>query len=183
MIALPLHVSPALSNPRQITSKSQRMDRSHASYLQCGTILCVEYFFRHAWGYQNDDGIWLDAEQVSRGRLKRDGARYDKGVGYDISTTYRSLEEGVTLGFLVWKDFHESNYTKRLYNLRFTGMPVDANGQYLEGPNTFFDGKDIRNVEVVIRNVEDDVCNVEVVTRNVEAAVRNVEDRSATHTL
>ena len=150
-----------------------------------GTILCVEYFFRHAWGYQNDDGIWLDAEQVSRGRLKRDGARYDKGVGYDISTTYRSLEEGVTLGFLVWKDFHESNYTKRLYNLRFTGMPVDANGQYLEGSQTHSSTeKDIRNVEVVIRNVEDDVCNVEVVTRNVEAAVRNVEDRSAAlHTL
>jgi hypothetical protein len=150
-----------------------------------GTILCVEYFFRHGWGYQNDEGIWLDAEQVSRGRLKRDGAHYDQGVGYDISTTYRSLEEGVVLGFLVWKDFHESNYTKRLYNLRLTGMPVDANGQYLEGSQPHSSAeKDIRNVEVVIRNVEDDVCNVEVVTCNVEAVIRNVEDRSATlHTL
>jgi hypothetical protein len=149
------------------------------------TILCIEYFFRHAWGYQNEDGIWLDAEQVSRGRLKRDGTRYDKGVGYDVSTTYRSLEEGVTLGFLVWKDFHDGNYTKHLYNLRLTGMPVDANGQYHEGTQPHSSAeKDIRNVEEDIRNVEEDVCNVEEVICNVEEDVCNVEDRSATpHTL
>jgi hypothetical protein len=95
-------------------------------------ILATEYFFRHGWGYHNSDGIWLDADDVAFGRrYKESDHRYDSGIGFELSTTYRALNEAVKLGFLVWAELWEDYQVRRIFNLRLDTMPVSTEGKFM----------------------------------------------------
>lgn len=94
-------------------------------------ILATEYFFRHGWGYHNHHGIWMEADEVANGRRYVNSTRrYDTGIGFDLSTTYRGLNEAVERGFLVWAERYENSTPRRVFNLRLQGMPVDETGKF-----------------------------------------------------
>lgn len=92
------------------------------------TVLITEYFMRHAWGFQNPQGVWLDVDELQNGRRYADGRRYDAGVGADMKSIRAALEEAVAFGLVVWTDRCE---TGRLYNLHLAGMETGTNGEYL----------------------------------------------------
>ena len=95
-------------------------------------ILTVEYFFRHAWGFQNPNGVWLTAEEIANGRKYSNGKRYDSGTGFAVATIQRALREAIKLGLIVWIENYEYGITTRLYNLRFQGVNVTDKGQVSE---------------------------------------------------
>ena len=80
-------------------------------------ILTVEYFFRHAWGFQNPNGVWLTAEEIANGRKYSNGKRYDSGTGFAVATIQRALREAIKLDLIVWTENYEYGITTRLYNL------------------------------------------------------------------
>ena len=133
------------------------------------TILIVEYLFRHAWGYQNQNGIWLTVEEIAHGRQYDDGHRYDNGTGFGISTIHRALEEAINLSLIVWKEKYEAGISFRQYNLRMMGMSVDEKGQYLEKTNEVVSGiidnnqknanKDIKTSNEDIKNTNEDAIS------------------------
>lgn len=92
------------------------------------TLLLVEYFIRHAWGYQNSDGVWLDMDDLLNGRRYQDGRRYDAGLGCDPKSLRGALEEALRLGLIVWTGRCEKG---RLFNLHLAGMPTGEGGEYL----------------------------------------------------
>ncbi|HPH97295.1 MAG TPA: hypothetical protein PKW33_11880 [Anaerolineaceae bacterium] len=92
------------------------------------TVLITEYFMRHAWGFQNPQGVWLDVDELQNGRRYADGRRYDAGVGADMKSIRAALEEAVAFGLVVWTDRCEYG---RLYNLHLAGMQVGQGGEYL----------------------------------------------------
>jgi len=151
------------------------------------TILIIEYFFRHAWGYQNDHGIWLSARELATGRRYATGKVYDEGTGLDLSTVYRALSDAVNRGFLVWAKFG----TEKYYNLRYEKMPLsltgEFNGKFLEdfpidGERTWGHAPHeeqrtaaIRNLEAVVGTVEESICKVEDPICNSDEQTCNVE--------
>ena len=59
-------------------------------------ILTVEYLIRHSWGYHNEDGIWLTAEEVANGRKYSDESRYyfpSKANGQPLLWAHRAAFE------------------------------------------------------------------------------------------
>jgi hypothetical protein len=94
------------------------------------TILTVEYLFRHSWGFNNKEGIWLSAGEIAEGRQYSDGRRYDAGTGFDVSSIHRALKEALALGLIVWTEKYEAGITTRLFNLRFKGMRANDAGEY-----------------------------------------------------
>jgi len=94
------------------------------------TLLCVEYFIRHAWGWHNPDGSWLEASEVASGRQYLNGTRYDPGVGFDLKSAYRALDDAVGRGLLVWTD-RSRDGKRRIFNLHLAGMEVSPEGEYL----------------------------------------------------
>ena len=95
------------------------------------TILTVEYLFRHAWGFNNKEGVWLSADEIAAGRLYSDGRRYDAGTGFTVVSIHRALKEALALGLIVWIEKYEKATSTRLFNLRFLGMRTNENGEYL----------------------------------------------------
>jgi len=95
-------------------------------------ILAVEYLIRHSWGYRNQHGIWLTAEEVANGRKYSDGRRYDNGTGFALATVQRALKQASEMGLVVWEEYFEDGIIIRKYNLRFQGMQADAKGMFLE---------------------------------------------------
>ena len=95
-------------------------------------ILAVEYFFRHGWGYHNENGVWLTAEEVANGRKYSDGTRYDNGTGFALATVQRALKKASELGLVVWQEDFDGGIITRKYNLRFQGMKTDASGMFLD---------------------------------------------------
>ena len=102
-----------------------------ANISSAATILTVEYLFRHTWGFNNKDGVWLSADEIAAGRLYSDGRRYDDGTGFEISSIHRALKEAVALGLIVWTEKYEAGINKRLFNLHIKGMRINENGEYL----------------------------------------------------
>ncbi len=102
-----------------------------ANISSAATILTVEYLFRHTWGFNNKEGVWLSADEIAAGRLYSDGSRYDAGTGFDVSSIHRALKEALALGLVVWIEKYESGISTRLFNLRFKGMHTNENGEYL----------------------------------------------------
>lgn len=92
----------------------------------------MEYLFRHTWGYQNPDGIWITAEEIANGRRYENGNRYDKGTGFDVSAIHRALNEAVDLGLVVWQDKFEAGVSFRKYNLLLKGISANSKGEYLD---------------------------------------------------
>ncbi|MBL6983049.1 MAG: hypothetical protein ISR58_17885 [Anaerolineales bacterium] len=95
------------------------------------TILTVEYLFRHAWGFNNKEGVWLSADEIAEGRQYSDGFRYDAGTGFDVSSIHRALKEALALGLIVWIEKYEAGITTRLFNLKFKEMHASEIGEYL----------------------------------------------------
>jgi hypothetical protein len=98
-------------------------------------ILTVEYLIRHSWGYHNEDGIWLTAEEIANGRKYSDESRYDNGTGFALATVQRALKKAGELGLVAWQEHFDSGIITRKYNLRFQGMKTDASGRLLEIAN------------------------------------------------
>jgi hypothetical protein len=167
-------------------------------------ILTTEYLFRHGWGYNNPNGVWMDTDDIANGRkyvnTKR---RYDKGIGFEISTINRAISEAVERGFLVWAErWDDHNYTmRRVYNLRLRGMPVAADGRYMgrlpwdddipseaqsapvsivEVGMCIVEAKPTSIVEEVSRTDEDFGSVVEVVESAYEAVISTNEARTET---
>jgi hypothetical protein len=104
------------------------------SLKKASTILTVLYLIRHCWGYHNDAGVWLTANEIAYGRMRENGSTYDDGIGFEVRSVYRALQDAVAAGLLVFTD--ESPFIdghKRRYNLRFFSMSaeVDPSGRYL----------------------------------------------------
>lgn len=156
-------------------------------------ILTVEYFFRHAWGYHNNEGVWMEAEDIAHGRRYRDGRRYDQGTRFDVSSIHRTLQEAVERKLLVWTDYNPRENGARLYNLRFEGMKLSEEGEYL-GPLPWND-EAIGDLEEGSGNLEEPKGNLgashtpssieihplssgklEVVTRNLEEGSGKLEE-------
>lgn len=98
-------------------------------------ILTVEYLIRHSWGYHNEDGVWLTAEEVANGRKYSDGRRYDNGIGFALATVQRALKKAAALKLVVWQEYFDGGTITRKYNLRFQGMKSDDSGMFLEEPD------------------------------------------------
>ncbi|MCD6344172.1 MAG: hypothetical protein J7M17_01000 [Anaerolineae bacterium] len=100
------------------------------------TILTVEYFFRHTWGWATWDGSprWLTADEIAHGRRyrspERADERYDSGIGYSLRAVRDALQEAAARGLLVWRETE----TGRQYALHLQGMVVTAAGQFQEQP-------------------------------------------------
>lgn len=90
------------------------------------TICVVLYLIRHAWGYRNSAGIWMDAEEIQFGRRKDKGA-YDLGTGFDEASIYHSIQEALAAGLIVWSDRNPDGGGARVFNLRFVGAEIDKN--------------------------------------------------------
>jgi|GEM_PF-2651781 len=97
-------------------------------------IIAMEYFFRHAWGWQTGayEIRWLDADDVANGRKYRSAARrgnrYDKGTGYTTRKVRDALEEGVKRDLLVWRH----GQTGKEYALRMTWMEAIGEDGYFD---------------------------------------------------
>lgn len=102
-----------------------------ANISSAATVLTVEYLFRHTWGFNNKEGVWLSADEIAAGRLYSDGRRYDAGTGFDISSIHRAIKEALALGLIVWTEKYENGISTRLFNLRFKGMHTNESGEYL----------------------------------------------------
>ncbi len=102
-----------------------------ANISSAATILTVEYLFRHAWGFNNKEGVWLSANEIAAGRLYSDGRRYDAGTGFNVVSVHRALKEAVALGLIVWTEKYEAGINTRLFNLHIKGMYTNENGEYL----------------------------------------------------
>ena len=141
------------------------------------TILTVEYFFRHSWGYNNPDGTWMDPDDICNGRkYATSPRRYDNGTGYDLSTIYRALNEAVELGILVWAEQWEHETVRRVYNLRLKGMPVGPDGCF-QGRLPWDDNVPDNPMPIGFCTVEDGICNLEELSGKVEALpVGDLED-------
>ena len=143
-------------------------------------ILSVEYLFRHAWGYQNEDGAWLTAEEIANGRKYSDGKlqRYDNGTGFALETIQRALGEAALLGLVVWKEQYEKGIVTRLYNLRFQGMKSNDKGKLLEddeNTNEVVSDDDYQ----ISANANDTSQNaIDEVTNTIEDAKNVNEERS-----
>jgi hypothetical protein len=154
------------------------------------TILVVEYLFRHSWGYHNEEGIWLDAEEIAYGRRKSSGGHYDEGTRLDISSVYRGLKDAITQGLVVWDRGIQNGRIR--YNLRLVGMEIDPKtGEYLG--NRLEEDDDeidlnfpkpelplcnpIRNVEVSIRKNDVPICNNSVPICEDDLPVGNDEEK------
>ena len=94
---------------------------------RASTILAVEYLFRHTWGLNNKERVWLSADEIAEGRLYDNGRRrYDAGTGFDVSSIHRALKEALALGLVVWTERYEAGITTRLFNLRISREPAQA---------------------------------------------------------
>ena len=94
-------------------------------------VLVLQYMFRHTWGYHNPDGVWMTADEIAHGRrFKQKDARYDHGIGKDLSGVYRALKKLRKLGLVVCRfglqDEDASAPQHREYNLRLQGQPATA---------------------------------------------------------
>ena len=118
------------------------------------TILSVEYLFRHAWGFNNKDGVWLSANEIAAGRLYSDERRYDAGTGFNVVSIHRALKEALALGLVVWIEKYESGISTRLFNLRFKGMRTNENGEYLGFATE--EHPEANNTIEVVYNIKDD---------------------------
>ncbi len=102
-----------------------------AKITSAATVLSVEYLFRHTWGFNNKEGVWLSANEIATGRLYSDGHRYDAGTGFTVVSVHRALKEAVALGLIVWTEKYEGGISTRLFNLHIKGMCIDERGEYL----------------------------------------------------
>jgi hypothetical protein len=87
-------------------------------------ILAAEYLIRHTWGWQCDGPRerWLSAEEIAAGRTRRDGSRYDRGIGYHPDTVKKACDANVTQGLLVAREGTSPTGRKqRQYALRLLG--------------------------------------------------------------
>jgi hypothetical protein len=98
-------------------------------------ILTIEYLIRHSWGYHNENGVWLTAEEIANGRKYSDGKRYDNGTGFALATVQRALKKAGELGLVAWQEYFDGGIITRKYNLRFQGMNIDAAGRLIEDAN------------------------------------------------
>jgi hypothetical protein len=96
------------------------------------TILVVEYFFRHTWGWRGgwDKPCWMTEEEIATGRRKQSGDRYDNGTGYSVRAVHDALAEAIRRGWLVWR---RSDSGGREYALHLEGMRVSDSGEFLLG--------------------------------------------------
>ncbi len=93
------------------------------------TILSVEYLFRYNWNLNDQERVWLSADEIANGRLYENGRRrYDAGTGFDVASVHRGLKEALALGLVVWIERYEAAINTRLYSLRFSTDAVQANG-------------------------------------------------------
>lgn len=102
-----------------------------ANISSAATILTVEYLFRHTWGFNNKEGVWLSADEIAAGRLYSDGRRYDAGTGFTVVSSHRALKEALALGLIVWTEKYEGGISTRLFNLHIKGMRTNEYGEYL----------------------------------------------------
>ena len=122
-------------------------------------ILAVEYLMRHAWGYQNSEGVWLTAEEVANGRKYANGSRYDNGTGFALATIQRALKEAGKLGLVAWQDSFKNGIITRRYNLRFEGMKTDDDGELIQ--ETKDTTEDVRDAnDPVLQNANEEVSDV-----------------------
>lgn len=163
------------------------------------TIIVVEYAFRHAWGYSNENGTWMSVDEFVHGRkYKTSDRRYDNGIGFDDATIYRALDEAVKRGLMVYAEYTDENYyTRKVYNLRLANMKIDPETgaclsplpediRTVEVVSRTVEGRDVRTNEVDIRTIEamfrtnevDDIRTNEAAIRTVEADIRIVKARS-----
>ena len=147
-------------------------DVTHAA-----VMLVVEYLIRHGWGF-NNSGIWLTVDEFVHGRLyKTSNQRYDNGVGFDVATVYRALNEAIQRGWIVWAEKYESGISKRLFSLHLISMNVDTSGQCLS--QVPWESDPIRTNEEAIRsNRQNNTCANEEAIRTNEEAVRINEEGS-----
>ena len=90
-------------------------------------ILTVEYLFRYNWDINNQERVWLSADEIANGRLHDNGRRrYDTGTGFDVVSIHRALKEALALGLVVWTERYEAGITTRLYSPRFHTEPAQA---------------------------------------------------------
>ncbi len=66
--------------------------------------------------------------------MRENGSTYDDGIGFEVRSVFRALQDAVAAGLLVFTE--ESPFIdghKRRYNLRFFSMSaeVDPSGRYL----------------------------------------------------
>ena len=94
---------------------------------RAATILAVEYLFRYNWDINNQERVWLSADEIAGGRLHENGRRrYDAGTGFPVSSIHRALKEALSLGLVVWKERYEEGITTRLYSPRFSSDTTQA---------------------------------------------------------
>jgi hypothetical protein len=102
-------------------------------------ILSLEYFFRHTWGWQNEERAirWLEVEEIVKGRryrsVERRGQRYDHGIGYTIRHVRDALDEGAERELLVWRDREEGG---KEYALRMHWMQEVSPAGYFDPDET-----------------------------------------------
>jgi hypothetical protein len=98
------------------------------------TILTVEYFMRHSWGWSGWDGEprWLQIDEIAKGRRyrspEREGERYDSGIGYSERSVSEAVKDAVERGLLVWRETPSGG---REFALHLAGMQVDEEGRWL----------------------------------------------------
>lgn len=135
------------------------------------TILTVEYYFRHGWGYNNPNGTWMGVDEITNGRQYADGQRYDRGIDFDLVSVYRAVEEAVSRKLLVWTDRFRDETPRMMYNLYLEGMEIDPEtGEYLgklpwETEIEYQEWREAYEEERLdqheICNLEESICNVE----------------------
>ena len=96
---------------------------------RAATILTVEYLFRYNWDINNQERVWLSADEIADGRLHDNGRRrYDAGTGFEVASIHRALKEALVLGLVVWTERYAAGITTRLYSPRFRREPAQACG-------------------------------------------------------
>lgn len=98
------------------------------------TILTVEYFMRHSWGWSGWDGEprWLTIDDIAEGRRyrspERESERYDSGIGYSERSVSEAVKDAVERGLLVWRETPSGG---REFALHLEGMRINEEGRWL----------------------------------------------------
>lgn len=79
----------------------------------------VLYILRHTWGFQEfDTPKRITLDEFMHGRKRKDGTRFDKGIGMSKPAVLRGLDNAIEHGFIVaYMDDHDAARINKCYEV------------------------------------------------------------------
>jgi len=95
---------------------------------------CVEYVLRHTWGWQEfEEARRISLDEFEHGRKRKNGSRWDRGIGMSQPSIIKGIKEAVKHGFLEANtESGDKGRARKFYRLRMLKILKPGSKETLE---------------------------------------------------